>query len=170
MTVKTMRRIAAQMMGVGEGSIRFDPEKVKEAEKSLTREDVRNLIKNKAITKRPAKGRRKARKKVRRGSGSRKGGWKARTGDKEVWMAKVRAQRSLLSQMVADSALDPKHKRVIYNRIKAGLFKSKRALLTYLKDAHMLKQDYEPVKKQKKKARRKAEVKPQKKAEGKGGK
>lgn len=151
MMMKTVKRLAAEMMGVGIRRVRVDPARAKEAEKALTRYDVKNLIKSKVLTKAPIKGRRKNIKKKRKGHGSRKGALKARRGDKELWMRKVRSQRSLLRQMVEDGALEPQHKRKIYMRIKSGLFRSKRALLTYLKEAGQLKPDYEPEKKQKKK-------------------
>ena len=151
---KTIKRLAAKVMGVGISRVRLDPARINEADKALTTSDVRNLVKSKMITKSPLKGRRKNVKRRRKGAGSRKGAWNARTSDKGVWMAKVRSQRSLLRQMVDDGALDPEHKRKIYMRIKAGMFKSKRVLVTYLKEAGMLQPDYEP----KKRKRRDSEI------------
>jgi len=146
MTITTVRRLAAGIMGVGRRKVRIDPTRVKEADKALTRADVQNLIKNKVISKAPAKGRRKKPGKRRRGSGSKKGSMGARAVRKDVWMAKIRSQRKLLKQLLEEGALPPEHKRKIYLRIKSGLFKSKRALLTYLKEGALIPKDYEPKK------------------------
>lgn len=155
---KTIKRLAAKVMGVGISRVRLDPDRIKEADKALTTADVRNLVKAKMITKKPLKGRRKNVKRRRKGAGSRKGAWNARTNEKSLWMAKVRSQRSLLRQMVEEGALEPKHKRKIYMRIKAGMFKSKRALITYLKEAGMLQPDYEPRKQNPKEKRTKGKT------------
>jgi len=146
MTIGTVKRLAADMMGIGVNRVRILPDRFKEADKALTRADVRNLIKSGVVKKVPVKGRRKKERSSERGHGSRKGTAKTRRGSKDVWMAKVRSQRSLLRQVLAEGALDPTNKRKIYNRVKSGLFRSKRAFITYLKEAGMLKADYEPAK------------------------
>jgi len=144
MTIGTVKRLAADIMGIGVNRVRIKPEGFKEAEKAMTRADVRDLIKKKIITKVEAKGRRTKVLRAKRGPGGRKGTSKTRTGGKKVWMAKVRAQRSFLFQMIGEGELAKSHKRMLYNRIKSGLFRSKRAFLAYLKDGKMVKQDYEP--------------------------
>jgi large subunit ribosomal protein L19e len=146
MTMGTIRRLAADIMGVGENRVRIKPDGAKEAEKAMTRADVRDLIKNGTITKAEVKGRRTKERRKRKTIGSRRGSAKARSGGKEAWMAKVRSQRRFLVQLVGEDALEKGRKRIIYMRIKSGLFRSKRALLAYLKEAGMVKQEYEPKK------------------------
>jgi len=146
MTIGTVKRLAADMMGIGVSRVRIQPDRFKEADKAVTRADVRNLIKAGIVKKAPVHGRRKKERSSERGHGSRKGTAKTRRGSKDVWMAKVRSQRSLLRQVLAEGALDPTNKRKIYNRVKSGLFRSKRAFITYLKEGGMLKADYEPAK------------------------
>jgi len=144
MTIGTVKRLAADIMGIGENRVRVKPEGFKEAEKAMTRADVRDLIKKKIVTKVEVKGRRTKVLRTKRGPGGRKGTSKTRTGGKKVWMAKVRAQRAFLFQMIEEGELEKSHKRMLYGRIKSGLFRSKRAFLAYLKDGKMVKQDYEP--------------------------
>ena len=146
MTIGTIRRLAADIMDVGENRVRISPDGFKEAEKAMTRTDVRDLIKKGIVSKVAVKGRRKVRPRKRKGRGSRKGAWKVRSGGKEVWMAKVRAQRAFLAQLVSENAFDKTKKRMLYMRIKSGMFRSKRAFLAYLKEASLVKQDYEPKK------------------------
>jgi large subunit ribosomal protein L19e len=158
MTIATIRRLAAGLMRIGQSKVRFDPARVNEADKALTRADVKNLIQSKVITKAPIKGRRKKPDKRRRGAGSKKGSMGARAVQKDLWMAKVRAQRKLLNQLLSDGALPQEHKRKMYGRIKSGLFKSKRALLTYLKEGGLIPKDYEPSKQAKAKEKPKKEA------------
>jgi large subunit ribosomal protein L19e len=146
MAMDTIRRLAADILGIGQNKVRISQEGVKEAEKAMTRSDVRELIKKGVITKIRPLGRRKKERRSRRGEGSRRGTAKTRQGDKEVWMTKVRSQRAFLRQLLADGALPKENKRVIYMRIKSGLFRSKRAFLAYLKENGITKQDYEPKK------------------------
>jgi large subunit ribosomal protein L19e len=148
MTMNTIRRLAADILKVGELKVKISPDGVKEAEKAMTRSDVRELIKKGIITRAPNLGRRKKERRRRRSAGSRKGTAKTRAGGKAVWMAKVRSQRAFLKQLLAEEAFDKKHKRILYMRIKSGLFRSKRAFLAYLKENGLTKQDYEPKKKE----------------------
>ncbi len=148
MTMDTVRRLAADIMGVGERKVRISPDGVKEADKAMTRSDVRDLIGKGIITKAPNGGRRTRTENRRRSTGSRKGTAKTRAGGKAVWMDKVRSQRAFLRQMLDENAFDAKkHKRKLYMRIKSGLFRSKKAFLAYLKENGITKQDYEPKKK-----------------------
>lgn len=148
MTMNTIRRLAADIMGVGERKVKISPDGVKEADKAMTRADVRDLIKRGIITKAPHGGRRTREAGKRRSIGSRKGTAKTRAGGKSVWMDKVRSQRAFLRQLLEEKAFDAKHKRTLYMRIKSGLFRSKRAFLAYLKENGLAKQDYEPKKKE----------------------
>jgi large subunit ribosomal protein L19e len=141
--------MAADILGIGESRVKFNPSRIKEADKALTRYDVRNLIKAGVVTKLPVQGRKKNPKKQKQGQGSRKGALKARRGDKDLWMAKVRAQRALLTRLLEEGVLDPQLKRKLYGRIKSGLFRSKRALILYLKDGGMLDKGYELISKPK---------------------
>ncbi len=138
MSLQTVKRLAADIFGVGVNKIKITD--VKEAEGALTREDVRQLIEKGAVTKRPRQGRRSKEKKKKRGPGSKKG---KKSQGKEEWMKKVRSQRRLLRELVSQGVLPKEDKRAIYMKIKGGLFRSKRALVQYLKDNEYISQDYE---------------------------
>lgn len=160
MTVATIRRIAADIFGVGQSRVKFNPLRIKETDKALTRHDVRNLIKSGAVFRIPAKGRKKNVKRSKQGHGSRKGASKARRGGKDVWMAKIRAQRALLLKLIAEGVLDPVHKRKLYGRMKSGLFRSKRAFILYLKDGGMLAKEYELISARPKEEAKEKQAKP----------
>ncbi|MFH1393880.1 MAG: 50S ribosomal protein L19e [Candidatus Micrarchaeota archaeon] len=167
MSMATIRRLAANILNVGERRIWINPGEVEEVKKMATRADVRDLISKGTVKKLPVKGRKKVEKKKRRGKGSKKG---TTSGEqKKRWMEKVRAQRRLFAAMVSSGALD-QEKRRIYSRIKSGLFRNKKAMLIYLKENKLIAADYEevrpkPVKKEKvpKAPKKAAQKKPVKK-------
>ena len=162
MTILTVRRLAADILNVGERRIRISPDGLKEAQGALTRADVKALIDKGIITKAKVKGRDSTRKRRRRGRGRRKGSLADR---KKLWMQKVRAQRKFLSMLVEEGVLEKGAKRSLYGKVKSGLFKSKKTMLLYLKENGLIAEDYEPPKPEPRKAE--PEKKPEKK-EGEG--
>lgn len=148
MAMNTVRRIAAQVIGVGENKVRFKPEANSKIGEALTREDVRTLIKDGsiyAIAPRGVsrmRGREKAAqaKKGRRGGkGSKKGTHAARQHPKTHWIAKVRSQRLYLRTLMNAKKIPAQSYRKIYLMIKGNAFKGVKFLETYLKDNKLMK-------------------------------
>lgn len=148
MATYTVRRLAADILGVGERRIRFDPDKISDVKNAMTRIDVEDLIKNKVITVLPVKGRKKKEKKKKKGGGSRKG--KPKGKQKEAWMTRIRTQRTLLKKLISSEVLEKENKRYIYLKIKGGAFRSKKAMMTYLKENELIPSDFELKKGEKK--------------------
>ncbi|MFH1222351.1 MAG: 50S ribosomal protein L19e [Candidatus Micrarchaeota archaeon] len=142
MAFNTVRRLAADIMSVGENRVRFATDKLADIKNAMTRTDVRDLISKKAIIALPKQGRLKVGRTKKRGPGSIRGS-KSGSAQKVEWMARVRSQRKLLRELIASSVLKLEDKRYIYLKIKGGSFKSKRALITYLKDNALVAKDYE---------------------------
>lgn len=141
--------MAADLLKCGITKVWIDPEKVEEAKKAITREDVRKLIKKGVIKKIKEKREKnpEAKKKMlqkkkgrRRGPGSRKGAKGARQGEKTEWLKKVRAQRKLIKILRDKGVIERSVYRKIYRLIKGGMFRSKKHLLAYLKDHELLKE------------------------------
>lgn len=140
---KTVRRIAADLLDVGESRIWIDPENMQKVGEALTRDDVRKLIADgiikvlhsmgvsRARGRRKQEGKRKGR---RRGHGSRKGTANARQPGKKLWMARVRLQRKTLADLRDKKQIDTAATRKVYSMIKGGAFKGKASLMTYLKE------------------------------------
>jgi len=143
MTIATVRRLAADIMDVGRNKVRISPDGLKEAEGALTRADVKGLIDKGIVKKLKPSGRASTSKLERRGRGRRKG---TPVGHKTVWMVKVRAQRKFLAMLVTSGAVRKEAKRELYNKVKSGIFRNKRAMLLYLKDNKFVAADYEPPK------------------------
>lgn len=148
MQIKSQRRIAAQLLKVGENKVWFSPERLEEIKKAITKADIRALINDHAIQAKPDTGvsRGRARKlKVqkskgrKKGAGSRKGKRGARISKKEEWMAKVRVQRKFAKELNAKALIEKKVYHNIYLKIKGGFFRSRRHIKLYLSEHNLFK-------------------------------
>lgn len=148
MAVKTVKRIASDVLRVGQSKIRIKPGEIKRVEEALTREDVRNLVaegivyaeEKRGVSRTRARKKHKQKKKGKRsGIGSRKGRKYARVPRKLIWMNRVRSQRALLRDLVGSGKLGQENYRRMYLMIKGGAFKSKAQLSTYLKENQLVK-------------------------------
>jgi len=173
MAVHTVRRLAAEILNVGENRIKINSDSMSEVLNAMTRADVKTLIDKGVVKAAPKKGRKKIEKKKRRGRGSRKG--KTAGQQKKEWMQKVRSQRKLLRKLIALEALEKDDKRYIYLKIKSGIFRNKHAMMNYLKendfiakDLELPKEEYVPKKKPKKEKKEEKKEEAKKPEEKKG--
>lgn len=141
--ISTIRRLASDILGVGENKIRFKNEELGRVESALTREDVRGLIRDKVVYVKTEAGFKVENKRKKKLAGSRRGSMNTRAPAKEKWMTNVRAQRKYLGQLVTEGTLEQKDKRHVYMRIKGGAFKGKKAMLMYLKDSGLYREKSE---------------------------
>lgn len=148
MKLKTQKRLAAEILKCSEKRIVFDPNRLDEIKEAITKADVRGLIGNKIITKKPVKGvskvrarkRKEQRRKGRqRGFGSKKGKKTARLPKKKAWANRVRIQRDFAKNLRSKKAIRKKDYRNIYMKIKGGFFRSKRHIKLYLKEHGLVK-------------------------------
>lgn len=137
MSLQTIRRLAADILGTGQGRVRFKSDALGSIQDALTRNDVRDRIKDGSVYALPVRGRRKRKKHSRQKAGRRKG-FPARLG-KESWMVRVRSQRKYLRQLISEGQLDHASKKTVYAKIKSGIFRSKAAMHLYLEENHLLK-------------------------------
>lgn len=146
MKAEKAKEIASKLLKVGKNKIWINPEEAESIKEAITKDDIRELIKNGVIKKRKeneqSRGRarkieRQKKKGRRKGYGSRKGTAKARTDRKKEWISRVRAQRVLLKE------LKKKHPDKVkkfgysklYRMIKGGFFKSKAQLERFVMEA-----------------------------------
>jgi large subunit ribosomal protein L19e len=136
MSLKFVRRTAAILMKRGESKIRIAQSSLEDADKAMSRDDVRALIKNGKVYAVKAKKNRSMNSKIlkmkrdegrRRGPGRRKGTLKAR--GTISWEKKVRAQRFVLKELKLMRKLDNKSFRTFYLLIKGNSFPDKASLL-----------------------------------------
>jgi len=140
-----IRRLAAEIMGVGESRIWIDPEELERVEAAVTREDVRRLIHDGVIRvlppSTPSRGRWRVRRLKRRagrrrGPGRRKG---PRMDEKDVWKARIRAQRRFLRMLRDRNVIDTKTYRRLYMLAKGGMFRSVAHIKAYIAEHKLAK-------------------------------
>lgn len=139
MSVKLTRRIAAELMGRGESKVRIKHDRVDDAKKAITREDVRTLIANGGVYAIKPKHnlslyskelREKRNKGRRRGPGRRKGTLKARQG--LTYGKKIRGQRRVLGALKREKIIDNISFKKYYKLVKGGNFQTKAQLLSHI--------------------------------------
>lgn len=143
----TKKRIASQLLKVGINRVFFDKERLTDIKEAITKEDMRGLIQEGAIKKKPEKGissfrskkRKTQRKKGRRqGPGTRKGRRKARIPKKKEWMNKVRTQRKLIRLLKDKKLITSKTYNFLYKKIKGNFFRSRRHIKLFLDESHLI--------------------------------
>ncbi len=145
--LSSQRRMAAEILDVGESRVWLDPNEAEEISNAITREDVRNLIDEGLVEKKPEKGvsRGRARKKQNQkskgrqsGHGSRKGKKGARKNSKEKWKENIRSIRDYLRDLRDNGDIETSKYRDLYNMASGGRFESKRQLKNYLESRGIL--------------------------------
>jgi large subunit ribosomal protein L19e len=138
----SQRRLASKIMKVGKNRVRIDPARVEDVESAITREEVRKLVHEKAISTAPIKGVSRGRAKViqakkrkgrRKGAGSRSGSPKAIITKKEAWMARIRSLRRKLRELKTNRTITEANYRELYMIAGSGRFASIAEMERYAK-------------------------------------
>lgn len=138
--VLSVKRLAADVLNVGVNKIRLDPTRLSEISGSLTRADIRELIKKGVIVRLKNAGRDSTAKKRKRTPAHMRG---TVIKQKDAWMERIRAQRKFLKFITSTKAINNETRKSLYGKIKSGIFKNKRAIVLYLKDAALIAKDFE---------------------------
>ncbi|MCC6017449.1 MAG: 50S ribosomal protein L19e [archaeon YNP-WB-040] len=133
-TLRSVRRMAAEILKVGENRVWINPEEIERVSEAITREDVKSLIKEGIIKKRAEKGISKKEKRKRRGPGSRKGPSISR---KVKWIMKVRAQRKFIRELKAKKVISESTYRMLYRMVKGNAFNSISQIKTFIKERNL---------------------------------
>ncbi|MFX1338227.1 MAG: 50S ribosomal protein L19e [Promethearchaeota archaeon] len=146
MNLTAQKRIAAEILKCGENRVYFDPYLMDEIKMAITREDIRNLIKEGIIQKKYKKGVSNQRKNIRherkkkglgRGLGKRKGSKHARMPKKRAYIKRIRPIRRELRKLRDKKLITPANYRKLYRNAKGGMFNSVRQLNRYIKDKEL---------------------------------
>jgi large subunit ribosomal protein L19e len=140
MSIKLTKRLAAEMLDRGVSSIRVREKGLEDAQKAITREDVRKLIKDgnvyaqkempntsthsKILHEKRAKGR-------RRGTGSKHGSTRSR--QSVEYKKKIRGQRRVLAALKSDNTINNELYKQFYRLVRGNIFPSKASLLSHIK-------------------------------------
>ena len=143
MDLRIQKRISASVLKCSPKRVVFDKERLEDIKEAITKTDLRNLIGDKAISKKNKKGvsRVRARKIAiqkkkgrRRGYGKRKGSQKVRVDSKKNWINKVRLQRNFVRELRDKSIIEKKVYRTLYLKVKGGFFRSKRHIKLFIEE------------------------------------
>lgn len=141
-SLRSQRRLASQILKVGQSRIWIDPDRTGDVEIAISREEIRKLIHEGAIKQISATGvsrgrarivHEKKKKGLRRGPGTRKGPSTSRISKKEVWMAKIRALRKRLRDLRTRRMITPESYRQLYSMASSGMFRSVADLERHIK-------------------------------------
>jgi len=141
MSLKIQKRIASDVLNVGESRVWMDPERFEDISIAITRDDIRALINDGAIKARPevgvSRGRYRhvqlqKRKGLRKGPGTRKG---PVAGDE--WINRIRSIREFLRLLRRRKIITPAVYRTLYLKAKGGAFHDKRQLKAYIEEHNL---------------------------------
>lgn len=148
MNLTPQKNIAAKILNVGVKRVWIDPEYEEDLSLALTRDDVRKLIADNVIRRKPIKGVSRGRARIlslqkrrgqRRGQGSRKGKAGARQPSKKVWINKVRSQRRYLRGLRDNQLILPSQYRKLYSKVKGNSYRSVAHLRNTVDDSGIIK-------------------------------
>ena len=141
MNLKSKRRLAASVLGVGVDRITFNDEYSDLIQDAITRSTIRGLVGFGAITVAPKKGVSRGRFRERsqklkrgRGAGSVKGRATARNPRKALWIAKVRALRWRLKVAKERKEISNEDYKRLYKQVKGGQVRGVKHILDLLKE------------------------------------
>lgn len=142
MNLKSKRRLAASVLGVGKDKVIFDAEYSDLIQDAITRSTIRGLVGFGAIRVAPDKGvsrgryrERRAKLKRGRGAGSTEGTAGARNPRKDMWVTKVRALRWRLKVAKERKEISHESYRRLYKQVKGGQVRGVKHLLDLMKEA-----------------------------------
>jgi large subunit ribosomal protein L19e len=130
--LKKKRELVARILGIGANRVRFEPDKLDDITDSITREDLRSLVKRGTIwttkVKGTSRGRAKTKQAIRKksglGPGSKKGKKTARTGKKSAYVTKIRSMRYHLKVMKDRNEINRQTYWLIYKKVDGGQVRS----------------------------------------------
>lgn len=135
--LESIRRIAARELNCGQSKVWIDPVQSSKAKEAITKEDIKELIRNGMIKKKrenaQSRGRARTlqaqkRKGRKKGMGKRKGTFKARVNKKESWMRRVRSLRRKLKELRKEGSLKEGEYKKFYKLIKGNYFRGRKHL------------------------------------------
>jgi large subunit ribosomal protein L19e len=151
MNLSSQRRLASVVLDCGINRVWIDPERADEVSMAITREEIRKLIKNKAIKASPKNSTSRGRARIlaakktkgrRVGPGSKKGKKYAVVPRKTRWMNRIRAQRKKLVDFRENRIISVSTYRSLYRKAKGGEFRSIAELERYINDNNLRRRTF----------------------------
>lgn len=148
MQLTTQKRLAAKILKVSAKKVVFDNTRLDEIKEAITKQDLRTLVGQGAISLRKTSQQSRGRARLKaiqkskgrqKGLGTRKGKKTARTPAKRKWISAIRLQREFLKLLKDKQIIDNQTYKSLYMKAKGGFFRSKRHIKIYIDERSLAK-------------------------------
>jgi large subunit ribosomal protein L19e len=141
--LKGKRELVARILGIGANRVRFEPDKLDDIADSITREDLRSLVRRGTIwttrVKGTSRGRARTKQAIRKksglGPGSKKGKKTSRMGKKSAYVRKIRSMRYHLKVLKDRNEINRQTYWSIYKKVNGSQVRSVSHLREIVKQA-----------------------------------
>ena len=137
------RELVARILGVGANRVRFEPDMLEDVADSITRDNIRTLVKSGAIWTVQPRGTSRGRAAEKRsvwkvhgkGPGSKKGKKTARVGKKDFYVVRIRSMRYHIKVLKERKDITNKLYWQLYTKVNGGQVRSLAHLREIVKEA-----------------------------------